>query len=32
MEIPETQAHATLNYVCNTVNRKEEVETGEKLT
>jgi hypothetical protein len=28
MGIPETQPHATLNYICNYVKRKEEVETG----
>jgi hypothetical protein len=28
MDIPETQPHATLNYICNYVKRKEEVETG----
>jgi hypothetical protein len=28
MNIPETQPHATLNYICNYVKRKEEVETG----
>jgi hypothetical protein len=27
-DIPETQPHATLNYFCNYVKRKEEVETG----